>query len=286
MKLKTRRKWTGLAFTLPFLIGFLGFYLVPFLWSIRYTFTMGAGGTMFVGWNNYLDLFKSTAFRLAAWNTFRFMAIGVPLLMLISFILALLLYIRFRGASFFRSVFLYPLVLPAASVVIVVQAFFSDGGLMNQFLAWMGMPLEHWIDSEYAFPLLVGLYIWKNCGYNLILFLAGLSAIPKEYREAADCEGATAFQKVRYITLPLLIPSFFFIFIISIINSFKSFREAYLLGGTNPHESIYMLQHFMNNNFQNLNYQRLSVAALLIFLAIFLLALVLFWLKKKNESIA
>ncbi len=286
MKLKTRKKWTGLAFALPFLMGFAGFYLIPFLWSIRYTFTMGAGGNMFVGWQNYIDIFQSTAFRLAAWNTFRFIAIGVPLLMLVSFVLALLLYNRFRGASFFRSVFLYPLVLPAASVVIVVQAFFSDGGLINQLLSWMGMPIEHWIDSPYAFPLLVGLYIWKNCGYNLILFLAGLSAIPKEYREAADCEGATAWQKVRYITLPLLIPSFFFIFIISIINSFKSFREAYLLGGTNPHESIYMLQHFMNNNFQNLNYQRLSVAALLIFLVIFLLALVLFRLKKRNESIA
>src|SRR5699024_3700852 len=174
--------------------------------------------------------------------TFRFIVIGVPLLMVFSFLLALLLFDKFKGATVFRSLFLYPLVLPAASVVIVVQAFFSDGGLVNQLLSALGLPIEDWIQSEYAFPILVGLYIWKNCGYDLILFLAGLAAIPKEYREAAASEGASYLQTVRYITLPLLMPTFFFILIVSIINSFKSFREAYLLGGANPHESIYMLQ--------------------------------------------
>ena len=147
----------------------------------------------------------------------------------------------------------------------------------------IGKAYSDWIQSEYAFPILVGLYIWKNCGYDLILFLAGLAAIPKEYREAAASEGASYWQTVRYITLPLLMPTFFFILIVSIINSFKSFREAYLLGGANPHESIYMLQHFMNNNFQNINYPRLSTAALLIFVVIFLLVLLLFWVKRKHE---
>ena len=285
MKLKTRNALTGYLLALPFLIGFAGFYLIPFLWSIRFTFTSGSGGTAFVGLRNYLDIFSSAAFRLAAWNTFRFIVIGVPLLMVFSFLLALLLFDRFKGATFFRSLFLYPLVLPAASVVIVVQAFFSDGGLVNQLLSTLGLPqfANDWIQSEYAFPILVGLYIWKNCGYDLILFLAGLAAIPKEYREAAASEGASYWQTVRYITLPLLMPTFFFILIVSIINSFKSFREAYLLGGANPHESIYMLQHFMNNNFQNLSYQRLSVAALLVFLVIFALVLVLFRLKARQE---
>ena len=284
MKLKTRSALAGYLLALPFLIGFAGFYLIPFLWSIRFTFTSGSGGTAFVGLRNYMDIFGSAAFRLAAFNTFRFILIGVPLLMLVSFVLALLLFDRFRGASFFRSLFMYPLVLPAASVVIVVQAFFSNDGLLNQFLSRLGLPIEDWIQSEYAFPLLIVLYIWKNCGYDLVLFLAGLSAIPREYREAAASEGASYWQTLRYITLPLMTPTFFFILIVSIINSFKSFREAYLLGGANPHESIYMLQHFMNNNFQNLSYQRLSVAALLVFLVIFALVLVLFRLKARQEQ--
>ena len=284
MKLKTRNAVAGYLLALPFLLGFAGFYLIPFLWSVRFTFTSGSGGTAFVGLRNFQDIFASAAFQLAAYNTFRFILIGVPLLMAFSFVLALLLFEKFKGATFFRSLFLYPLVLPAASVVIVVQAFFSDGGLVNQALAALGLPLENWIQSDYAFPLLVGLYIWKNCGYDLVLFLAGLAAIPREYREAAASEGASYWQTVRYITLPLMLPTFFFILIVSIINSFKSFREAYLLGGANPHESIYMLQHFMNNNFQNLSYQRLSVAALLVFAVIFALVLVLFRLKARGDQ--
>ena len=234
MKLKTRNALTGYLLALPFLIGFAGFYLIPFLWSIRFTFTSGSGGTAFVGLRNYLDIFGSAAFRLAARNTFRFIVIGVPLLMVFSFLLALLLFDKFKGATFFRSLFLYPLVLPAASVVIVVQAFFSDGGLVNQLLSALGLPIEDWIQSEYAFPILVGLYIWKNCGYDLILFLAGLAAIPKEYREAAASEGASYWQVVRYITLPLLIPSIRINVVTNIIGSLSVFDIVMSLTGGEP----------------------------------------------------
>lgn len=286
MKLKTRYSLTGAGLILPFLAGFTLLYLIPFGWSVVKTFSGGAGGAQFVGLRNYMDLFRSNAFRLAAWNTFRFIAVGVPLLMALSFLLALALYRKFRGASFFRSAFLLPLVIPVASAVIVVQAFFGGSGLVNQLLEAIGMPVRNWIGSKYAFPLLVGLYVWKNCGYNLVLFLAGLAAIPADYAAAATCDGATRAQVLRKITLPLMIPNFFFVFVISVVNAFKSFREAYLLAGSRPHDSIYMLQHFMNNNFQNLNYPRLSTAALLIFAAIFLLVLLLFRVKRKYEVAA
>ena len=285
MKLHTKSALTGAAFVLPFLAGFALFYLIPFVWSIRYTFTKGPGGLYFVGLENYQDIFQSAAFRLAVGNTFRFILIGVPLLMALSFGIALLLAEKFRGAGFFRSVFLYPLVIPAASTVVVIQAFFAESGILNQLFQWLHLPIQEWLHSPHAFSILIGLYIWKNCGYNLILFLAGLNAIPRDYREAAAVEGASSWQITRSITIPLLIPSFFFIFIISIINSFKSFREAYLLGGNFPHESIYMLQHFLNNNFQNLSYNRLSVAALLTFAVIFAMVLLLFKIKRKTEVI-
>lgn len=285
MTLRTKNSINGVLLILPFMIGFALFYLIPFILSIQYTFTKGAGGMTFVGFKNYLDIFKSDAFQLAVYNTFRFILIGVPLLMIVSFCIALLLSVKFRASTFFRSVFLYPLVIPVASSVVVIQAFFSESGLVNQLFAWMNIPIQDWLNSEYAFPILTMIYIWKNCGYNLVLFLAGLNSIPKEYRESAAAEGASYGQIVRYITMPLLIPNFFFVFIISIINSFKSFREAYLLGGNSPHESIYMLQHFLNNNFQNLNYSRLSVAALITFAVIFALLLVLFRLKKRTDVI-
>ena len=105
--------------------------------------------------------------------------------------------------------------------------------------------------------------------------------MPKEIYEAADIDGAGAYRKLTRITVPLIIPSVFFIVIISIINSFKSFREAYILCGTLPNKSIYMLQHFLNNNFANLNYQRLSVAAILVFLVIFVIVFAMLKIKEK-----
>lgn len=285
MSTKRKNSLAGIGFSLPFLAGFALLYLIPFIWSIQKTFTAGAGGTRFVGTQNYSDLFRSTAFRLAAGNTLRFIGVGVPLLMALSFVLALALYRKFRGASFFRSAFLLPLVIPVAAVVTVVQAFFGDGGLTNQLLEVLNLPVKSWLNSDLAFPLLIGLYIWKNCGYNMVLFLAGLSAIPQAYADAARCDGASPGYILRRIILPLMVPNFFFVFVISVINAFKSFREAYLLGGSMPHESIYMLQHFMNNNFTNLNYPRLCTAALLIFSVIFLLVLLLFRVKRKYEVV-
>lgn len=282
MKLKIKSSLTGVCFILPFLTGFMMLYLIPFGWSIQKTFYAGVG-VNFGGLRNYLDLFSSAAFRSAIGNTLRFIGLGVPLLMVLSFGLALVLFEKFKGCSFFRSAFLLPMVIPVASVVTVVRAFFGDEGIVIQLLKWLGFPLESWLNSELAFPLLVGLYIWKNCGYNIVLFLAGLSAIPKEYAAAAMCDGASESYIIHHITLPLMIPNLFYVFVISIINAFKSFREAYLLGGSMPHESIYMLQHFMNNNFQNLNYPRLCTAAVLVFSVIFLLVLLLFHVKRKHE---
>ena len=153
MKLKKRYALTGVSFTLPFLAGFALLYLIPFLWSIQKTFTAGAGGIRFAGLQNYADLFRSAAFRLAAGNTFRFIAVGVPLLMALSFLLALALYRKFRGASFFRSAFLMPMVIPVAATITVVRAFFGDSGLTNQLLELLGLPIQDFMGSELAFPV-------------------------------------------------------------------------------------------------------------------------------------
>lgn len=285
MKMSRREALTGLGFAAPFLVGFILFFIAPFLVSIGYTFTFGAGGGAFVGFSNYVDVLQSGAFRLAAWNTFRFILIGVPLIMLCGLLFSLLLYEKFKGAAFFRSVFLYPLVIPIASTVMVVQVFLSESGILNTVLGRLGIPVQSWLSSDTAFYVLIGLYVWKNCGYNIVLFLAGLNSIPKDFYEAASLDGATSRQCLRYITGPILIPNFFFIFVISIINSFKSFREAFLLGGSMPDKSIYMLQHFMNNNFSNLNYQRLSVAALIVFVVIFGFVFLLLHFKKKAGNV-
>lgn len=278
MTLRRRETITGSLLVLPFLIGFFLFYIIPFFISLWYTVTLS--GT-FVGIANYREIFRSAAFRLAAGNTFRFIAVAVPLIMVISFALSLMLHGRLAASSFFRSVFLFPLVLPIASTVMVFQVFLAESGILNTLLDAAGLPVQSWLGSDSAFGVLVFLYIWKNAGYNIVLFLAGLQTIPKEFYDVADLEGGTPAKSFFRITLPLMVPHIFFVFVISIMNSFKCFREAYLLNGDYPHVSIYMLQHYMNNNFANINYQHLSVAALMVFLIIFALIFVLFALRQK-----
>lgn len=278
MTLRKKEAAMGAALAAPFLVGFLTFYVVPLFISLFLTVT---SDNRFVGLENYAAIFQSAAFRLASWNTFRFIAVAVPLIMAVSFVLSLLLYQPLKGISVLRSVFLLPLILPIASTVMVFQVFLSNGGVLNSILTGLHLQAHDWLHSGDVFGVLVFLYIWKNSGYNIILFLAGLHMIPREFQEVARLEGASPWKSFRYITMPLMVPHFFFVFVISIMNSFKSFREAFLLNGNHPQSGIYMLQNFMNNNFSNLNYQRLSVAAFLIFSVIFGLVLLLFLLRRK-----
>lgn len=276
MDLKKKGALVGIMLVTPFLSGFLLFYIIPFGITAFYSFTAGISGMHFAGFRNYAEVFASHAFRLAAYNTFRFMAAGIPLIMGISLALSLMLYGKTGHTRTFQSVFLYPMVVPIGSVVMFFQVIFSRYGVLNRILYRLGLPEPDWLQSSHAFGVLLFLYIWKNCGYNIVLFLTGLNGIPKEFLEDARLNGAGKWQYFRYIQRPLLMPSFLFVFVMSVINSFKCFREAYLLSGQYPNESIYMLQHFMNNNFVSLNYQRLSVAAILVFLIIFALIILLF----------
>lgn len=280
IRMSARQSLTGFLFTLPIIVGMLVSFFVPFLVSIYMSLTSGAGGE-FVGFRNYVNLLSNGTFQLAARNTGKFILIAVPLIMIIGLGIALLLSRKLKGSQFFRTVFIFPYVLPVASVILFFQIIFEKNGLLNGLLSLLHLPVVDWLNSSSAFLVLVFLYIWKNCGYNIILFLAALNSIPKEYYEAADIDGANGRQKMYYITLPLMVPYLFFIFVISIINSFKVFREAYILCGAYPPSSVYMLQHFMNNNFSNANYLNLSAGAVLVFLVIFILVLVLFRLRRE-----
>ena len=264
--LKKSESLTGLLFCLPSLIGIVVFFIIPFCIIIRISFSESMSSRNFVGLKNYITILKSSAFRLAALNTLKFNLIAVPLILCVSFVIASLLFRKLRGSEMFRAFFVFPLVLPAVSVTL----FFS-----NVF------PREM-LESSHSFVVMLILYIWKNCGYNIILFLAALNSVPRMYYEAAELDGAGKFAQVTRITFPLIAPHTFFIVIISIVNSFKSFREAFILFGSHPDRSIYMIQHFMNNNFETLNYIRLSVGAILIFLVIFVLVLVMLILRKKR----
>ncbi len=266
--LERRKKLAGMWLAAPALLGTCLFFLLPFAICVRYSFTFGVGGAFFVGFRNYKDVFSSYAFQLAAANTLRFLAVGVTLNTALGFFTALLIKKGLAGSRLFRYILLLPLVLPIASVVMVVQVFFADAGILNHWLVSIGVPIAQWLEGPNAFYVLLGLYLWKSFGYSVVLLLSGLNVIPEEYYQTAAIEGAGSIQKLVSITLPMMAPHLFLTVVMGIVNAFKSYREAFLIGGKHPHDSIYMVQHFLNNNFENLNYQKLSVASIMLFLVL------------------
>lgn len=153
--------------------------------------------------------------------------------------------------------------MPVASIIMIWQVLFDWNGAVNSWIQGIGLERIDWMKSEWARGVLSVAYLWKNVGYNIILFLAGLQSIPKDYYETADLEGAGPFRKLSTITLVYLTPTMCFVVLMSIINSFKIFRETYLIAGDYPHDSIYMIQHYMNNMFFSLDVQKLTAAATL-----------------------
>ncbi|MFT8314413.1 MAG: sugar ABC transporter permease [Clostridium sp.] len=283
MNYNKRESIIGYIFAAPSIIGFLLFFGIPFIISLVYCFTQGAGNVEYVGFKNFIDLFNNSAFQLAVKNTLLFNLISVPLVIIISLGITIILNSKIKRGSFFRTVLTLPLVIPVASVVLVWQIFFAHTGTVNQLLSKLGIVGPDYLSTGWSFFILVLLYVWKNCGYNMIIFLAGLNNVPKEYYEAAAIDGYGKVGIFFNITLPLIVPTIFFVFIISLINSLKIYREAYLLSGQYPDSSIYMLQHFINNNFANLNYQRLSTASVIVFIFISISIYFLFKLQNKYD---
>jgi multiple sugar transport system permease protein len=275
---------TGIAlfFLLPSLAGFMLFYGAPFAVSFGMSLFSSPVNGHFVGLNNYASLLANQSFLKAALNTAVFTGIGAPLLTVLSLLLAMALRKPVFGSRALRTMFISPMVIPVASVVLVFQVFFNDNGALNGVLASMGMSSTDWLKSDAARYIVMLLYLWKNMGYNMVLFLAGLGTVSKSCLEAADMDGANAFQKFRHITWPALLPTTFFVMVMSVINSFKVFREVFMLAGSYPQDSIYTLQHFMNNMFTSLDYQKLTSAAFLMALVVVMIAGIFIWLHRRQ----
>lgn len=273
--------WAAALFLLPSVSGFAVFFLVPFAAGFWYSLVDTPIGGTFVGLRNYEELLDNPAFLRAARNTLLFTGVSVPINMLLSLLLAMLLNRSVYLRQWLRIGFLAPLVIPVASVVLVWQVVFDLNGSLNGWLQAWGIAPKDWMESDMAFWVVVIVYLWKNVGYNMVIFLAGLQNIPAEYYEAASIDGAGALRKWRTITLVYLAPTAFFVLIMSIINSFKVFRETYMIAGDYPQERIYMLQHYMNNMFRSLDYQKLTSAAFLMVLVIVALVFVLFVVERR-----
>lgn len=254
-------------FLLPSLAGTAVFVLLPYVDVVRRSFFEAAGGR-FVAMQNYVTVVGNSAFRLASFNTLRFLVICVPLLVLVSLFCSMLIAGLKEEGTVFKTSLLVPLAIPVASIVLLWKLFFHPQGMVNQITALFGMAGIDWINGDTAFGVLVFTYVWKNLGYDVVLWVAGLAAISDELYEAARVDGAGILARFFYVTLPGLSKTAFLVVSLSVFNSFKVFREAYLIAGEYPHESIYMLQHLFNHWFVTLDIQKMSAASVLLLLVV------------------
>ncbi len=264
-------------FLLPSFLGVSVFVLIPFLDVIRRSF-LTAVTEEWAGLHNYQIIFANQAFQLAVKNTVRFTLVCLPLLIGSGLFLSVQLS-RLKEMQLIKSLFLFPLAMPAATVVLIWKMFFSRQGFLNGWMVGAGIlregqPMDY-MGTGIAFWVLVFSYIWKNLGYTMVLWLAGIFSVSADLTEASRVDGATERQCFWHVIFPNLKGSLYTITILSFLNSFKVFREAYLVAGSYPHESMYLLQHLFNNWFVNLELDKMAAAAVCAGTVLFAVILIL-----------
>jgi len=254
---------SALIFLLPSLTGFILFYAYPFAIAAAVSFRTNGEGGGAIGLDHYATVLGSESFLLAARNSAQFGITGVTLSVLLALLIALALNRKLPLRRWLRSAFVLPLAVPAASVVLLWRVLLEPQGIVNGWLAASGLRTVDWMESRYAFAVLTAVFLWKTAGYNVVLFLAALQQVPRELHEAAQLDGAGAIRRFRSVTAVHLAPAGAFVVLLTTASAFKVFREAYFVAGPYPHESIYLLQHYMNNLFGELDLAKLAAAACL-----------------------
>lgn len=226
----------------------------------------------FVGIRNYFIVFKDPIFWKALFNTFYFVVIGVPLSIFISLISALLLnepLVKFK--NFFRTGYFTPVVTTLVAVAVVWKWLYNyDYGLINYFFKLLGITPVNWLnDPRYAMLAIIFMAVWKNFGYNMVIFLAGLQTIPESLYEAAKIDGADNFQCFLYITLPSLKPTTVFVVITTMIGYFQLFAEPYVMTEGGPlNSTLSIVQYMYNHSFKFLNFGIGASVSYILFLII------------------
>ena len=230
-----REELVGWLFAMPWILGFLLFTVGPMLFSLYTSFTKYniIADPRWIGLENYQDLFfNDPLFYKSLSNTFWMVIVKTPLVIVVAISLALLLNVDIPGGKFFRTIIYLPNVLSGIAAIFLWQWILAPNGLFNVALGTFGIQGPGWfVDPAWTKPGMVIMGMWW-IGGNVLIFLAGLKGIPKELYEAADIDGADGWQKIRYITLPLLSPTIFFEVVTGIIGTFQIFTTAFILIGT------------------------------------------------------
>ena len=287
LSLTMRQNITGYSFVLPNFIGFFIFTFIPVMFSLALSFSNWDGFTeiQFVGLDNFVEIFSDKVFRESIWKTIYFSFFTVIFSMGASLGLALLLNQKIKGRSFFRCALFFPYVASVVAISVVWNAMLQpDYGPVNELLKFIGItnPPRWMASTDWVIPGLIIVNVWRNMGYFMIIYLAGLQNIDTSLYEAAEIDGAKGWVMFKKITWPLLSPSTFFVVMMLIINSFKVFDLVYLMTGGGPGTASTMIsQYIYNQAFVAWDYGKTSAAAIILFIIVGLLTAFQFKAEKK-----
>jgi multiple sugar transport system permease protein len=283
--MRGRQNLWGYAFLAPQLIGLILFSMIPVIFTLTLSFMKwdGFGAKEFIGLANYIDQFQDPDFWKALGNTVYYTILVIPVSIALSLAVAIALN-KIKGKNFYRLFYFMPVVTSSVSIgVIWMWILNGDFGILNQILDNFGINGPMWLtDTRWVMPSIAILSIWWGLGHNMVIFLAGLQGISKSYYEAAEIDGATKWQKLRHITLPLLSPTTFFIAIMAIISSFQVFDQAYVMTSGGPAKSSYtFVYHIYEAAFVDFKMGISSAAAMVLFVIILAFTLIQFKMSKR-----
>lgn len=273
-------------FLLPNLIGFILFTGIPIIYSFVLSFTEWNLITTprFIGLANYKTLLKDEEFWLALKNTLRFIVGYLPLVMSISLGIALMLNKKIKMKTFFRGAYFLPVVTSWVAVSLIWKWLLNPVyGLVNYGLSLIGINGPAWLqDPKWAMAGIILTSVWKDIGFIMVLYLAGLQGISKSYYEAADIDGAGSFKKFWHITLPMLAPTTFFVFVISLINSFQVFDQILIMTNGGPvGATTVLVQQIYNNAFRYFKMGYAASISWVLFLLVFAVTYIQIKLQKR-----
>lgn len=280
-----RREWLGLLYISPWLIGFVIFILYPFVWSIQLSFMdwKGIGTPRFIGFQNYVQMFTDDEpFMISVRNTLAYTLVHVPATMVLAFLIALLLNEKVRFMPIFRTLFYLPSVTSGVATVVLWVWILHPTGLLNSALAVAGIQGPNWFGSTtWALPGLILMSLW-NIGNDMIIYLAGLQGVPQQLYDAAEIDGANSWQRVRYVTIPMMTPAIFLTLILGIIGSFQVFTAALVATEGGPgYSTTFVLLHLYFNAFRYFRMGYASAIGWVLFMIIMAFTLVQFWLSSR-----
>ena len=287
--------WAAWAFVAPALMVIAVFFFLPVLAGFALSFTdfdiyalADIGNLRFVGLENYAELLQTPLFWKALGNTFYFVGVGVPLSIAASLGAALLLDSKLaRFKPFFRVALFAPVVTTLVAVAIVWRYLLhTRSGLLNYGLEGLGWGPIDWLgDPHWAMPAIILFAVWKNFGYNMIIFLAGLQSIPEEHYEAARMDGASSWQQLRYVTLPALAPVVLLVSVLTMAGYFQLFAEPYVMTQGGPLQSTVSVLYFMyEEGFKWWNLGFASAIAVLLFALMFAVTMLQLYVARMREA--